>query len=57
VQLAWPVALTNFNLQFNTSVSVSATWSNVSATPLISNDQRSVTEPATGDVKAYRLKQ
>jgi len=57
LNISWPVALTNFGLQFKTILSTGTTWSNVLTTPVISGDQRIVTETNAGGGKFYRLKQ
>jgi len=54
--ISWPVALTNFGLQFKTILSTGTSWSNVLTTPVISGDQRIVTETNAGSGKFYRLK-
>jgi hypothetical protein len=56
LNISWPVALTNFGLQFKTVLSPGTTWSDVTTTPVISGDQRIVTETNAGNAKFYRLK-
>jgi uncharacterized repeat protein (TIGR01451 family) len=57
LNISWPVALTNFGLQFKTVLRTGTSWSNVSTAPVISGDQRIVTETNVGSGKFYRLKQ
>jgi hypothetical protein len=57
LNISWPVALTNFGLQFKTILNTGTSWSNVLTTPVISGDQRIVTETNAGSGKFYRLKQ
>jgi hypothetical protein len=56
LNISWPVALTNFALQFKTVLSPGTTWSDVTTTPVISGDQKVVTETNAGNSKFYRLK-
>jgi uncharacterized repeat protein (TIGR01451 family) len=56
LNISWPVALTNFGLQFKTVLSTGTSWSNVTITPVISGNQRIVTETNAGSGKFYRLK-
>src|SRR5262249_13163845 len=46
--LSWPVALTNFGLQFNTALNAGVPWANVATPPVISGDQNIVTETNSG---------
>jgi IPT/TIG domain./Domain of unknown function DUF11. len=54
--ISWPVALTNFGLQFNTAVNAGVPWANVATPPVISGDQNTVTETNDGGSRFYRLK-
>jgi len=56
LNISWPVALTNFALQFNTALNAGIVWSNVATVPVISGDQKVVTETNTTSSKYYRLK-
>jgi hypothetical protein len=56
LNISWPVALTNFGLQFKTVLSTGTSWSDDTTTPVISGDQRIVTETNAGNAKFYRLK-
>jgi hypothetical protein len=57
VSISWPVALTNFGLQFKTVLSPGTSWSDVTTVPVISGDQKVVTETTAGGGKFYRLKE
>jgi hypothetical protein len=54
--ISWPVALTNFGLQFNTAVNAGVPWANVATPPVISGDQNIVTETNSSGNRFYRLK-
>jgi hypothetical protein len=56
LNVSWPVALTNFGLQFKTALNAAIAWSNVTTTPVISGDQNIVTETNASNSKFYRLK-
>jgi hypothetical protein len=56
LNISWPVALTNFGLQFNTVLNTGVPWTNVGTPPVISGDQNVVTETNSGGGKFYRLK-
>jgi hypothetical protein len=56
LSISWPVALTNFGLQFNTVLNAGVSWANVGTAPVISGDQNIVTETNSGGSKFYRLK-
>jgi len=56
LNISWPVALTNFGLQFNTALNAGVPWANVVTPPVISGDQNVVTETNTGTNRFYRLK-
>jgi hypothetical protein len=53
--LSWPAAFGNFQLQQNTNVSTSNAWTSVAATRSTNNGFISVTFPATGSGKFFRL--
>ncbi len=56
ITLAWPLWGTNFVLQqASGAFSPSMTWSNLTVTPAISNDQSVVTLPLSGAAGFYRL--
>lgn len=54
--ISWPVALTNFALQFNTALNGGVSWSNVGTAPVTIGDQNRVTETNGGTGRFYRLK-
>jgi hypothetical protein len=56
VTISWPVALTNFGLQFKSVLSPGTSWSDDTTVPVISGDQKVVTETNPGTSKFYRLK-
>jgi len=56
VQIAWPSALTSFNLQSKQSLAANVFWSNVTTTPQIIGDEKVVTESNVTGIKYYRLK-
>jgi large repetitive protein len=56
VQISWPAALTNFALQFNTSLQPANAWTNVGTPPLTVGDQRVVIDSIGPATKYYRLK-
>ncbi len=55
VAVSWPGDLTNYVLQYRPTLDPSLLWSNVMATPILSNNQHVVTEPHTNASKYYRL--
>jgi uncharacterized repeat protein (TIGR01451 family) len=57
VKVAWPGDLTNYVLQYRPSLDPSLFWSNVTAAPVLSNNQHVVTEPHNGSARYYRLSQ
>ena len=57
VAVSWPGDLTNYVLQYRPSLDPSLFWSNMTATPILSNNVRMVTEPHTNSMKVYRLSQ
>lgn len=56
VQISWPVALSNYSLQYNTNLVASTSWSNVTTVLTIVDTNNVVTESADGAMKFYRLK-
>jgi hypothetical protein len=56
LNISWPVALTNFGLQFNPALNSGVSWANVATPPVISGDQNTVTETNTNGSRFYRLK-
>jgi large repetitive protein len=56
LNILWPVALTNFGLQFNTVLNAGVPWANVITPPVISGDQNIVTETNSGGSRFYRLR-
>lgn len=57
LNISWPVALTNFGLQFNTLLNTTNAWTNMTTVPAISGNQNVVTDTNTGSSKFYRLKE
>ena len=56
VTLAWPLWATNFGLQVASGrLPPSAAWTNLPATPILSNNEASVTLPQAGTNRYYRL--
>lgn len=55
VMISWPVAVTNYGLQFQDSLSTNAPWSSVTNTPSISGNLQFVIEPTTDSNRFYRL--
>jgi uncharacterized repeat protein (TIGR01451 family) len=56
VQIGWPLALTNFDLQYNRFLSASSEWSNILSVPLPSGTQQVIIDPIDATPKFYRLK-
>jgi hypothetical protein len=56
VRISWPVALTNFGLQFKTSLNSTNAWSNNATAPVISGSENVVTETNFEAAKFYRLR-
>jgi hypothetical protein len=56
LNISWPVALTNFALQFRASVNTTNSWTNVTTVPVISGNQNVVTDTNAGSSKFFRLK-
>jgi uncharacterized repeat protein (TIGR01451 family) len=56
VQISWPVALTNFVLQFRTNLINGSAWSDVATPPLTSGNQKFVIDPIDSVPRFYRLK-
>lgn len=55
VAISWPIAPSGFTLQYASLLTSPTSWSPVSATPSISNDQNVVLLPATGSAQFFRL--
>jgi hypothetical protein len=56
VNVSWPVALSNFVLEYRTNVSMGASWSSNAALPAVFTNQNVITETATNPAKFYRLR-
>jgi len=56
VLVSWPVSGTNFRLEENTNLSLANDWSAVGETPSTNNNFISVSLPATGSRKFFRLR-
>jgi hypothetical protein len=56
IKVSWPVALTNFGLEFKSSLGPANSWSNDPTTPVISGPDNVVTETNNGGTRFYRLK-
>jgi uncharacterized repeat protein (TIGR01451 family) len=56
IKVSWPVALTNFGLEFKSSLGAANSWSNDPTTPVISGPDNVVTETNNGATRFYRLK-
>lgn len=56
VRLLWSTNLTNYALQFSTTLVVQNLWSNVQTAPVVLSNQNTVVEPATGSTRYFRLK-
>ena len=57
VLLTWPTNATGFALQSTTNLLSPVAWTNVSPGPVVINGQNTVTNPASGTNKFYRLSQ
>ena len=57
VQVAWPMGLSNFTLQFIPALATNTFWSNSTLTPTISGTNLTVLDDSTNPSKFYRLKQ
>jgi uncharacterized repeat protein (TIGR01451 family) len=55
VRVGWPLDLSNYVLQAKNVLVTNSFWSNVTAAVIISNNQNTVTEPATNSSRFYRL--
>ncbi len=53
----WPAALTNFTLQFKSTLATNIYWSNLGSVPIISGTNKFVIEPDTSSSRFYRLQQ
>jgi hypothetical protein len=53
--LSWPLAASNYKLQFNPNLSASGVWSNLPAIPATNGNLLSVTVTNTGATMFYRL--
>jgi len=56
VRISWPVALTNYSLEFKTNLSAGTLWSSVSTAPTISGSERVVVQTNTISPSFFRLK-
>jgi uncharacterized repeat protein (TIGR01451 family) len=56
VQVAWPSALTNFDLQYAAFLSTNTDWSNVLTSPFSVGDQQFIIDPIDASSRFYRLK-
>ena len=56
MKIAWPVLLTNYDLQFNNVMGSSLNWSNLNTSPTVLGTNKFVIEPATKPSRFYRLK-
>ena len=56
MQVSWPSALTDFQLQYNTTLSNNSPWSNVLAPPITIGEETFVIDPMDSQGKFYRLK-
>jgi len=56
VQVSWPAALANYNLEFKPLLATTNYWSNVVTAPQIIGNESVVTETNVGAMKYYRLK-
>jgi hypothetical protein len=55
IRLSWPVALTNFSLESRTNLLLGG-WSSILTAPVISGNQRVVTQTNSGAASFYHLK-
>jgi hypothetical protein len=55
VLLAWPLWATNFTLQEATNALSGNSWTNLTVTPTIINNENVITIPIGGSLKLYRL--
>ena len=56
VEVSWPVALSNYALQFKNTLATNGGWSSATSAPVISGNERVVTETNPGPRRFYRLK-
>jgi hypothetical protein len=56
VRLAWPVALSNFNLEYKPLLANTNYWSNVPTPPVVSGSENVVNETNTNPKRFYRLR-
>ncbi|MFO1477651.1 MAG: IPT/TIG domain-containing protein [Verrucomicrobiota bacterium] len=57
VQVSWPLALSNFTLQYIPALSPDNNWSNLPALPDTTTGSNVVLDPVTNAARIYRLKQ
>jgi uncharacterized repeat protein (TIGR01451 family) len=55
--ISWPALLTNYNLQFNSTLGTGINWSNVTTAPTIAGTNKFVIEPLIPPSRYYRLKE
>lgn len=56
IELSWPLAASNYTLQFRTNLSAGAAWANEPTPPATNGNSLTVTLPNTGATRFYRLK-
>jgi uncharacterized repeat protein (TIGR01451 family) len=56
VAISWPAALTNYVLEYVSSINSNASWSAITTPPAISGGVSTITETNLGAAKFYRLK-
>ena len=56
LRISWPVLLTNYTLQYISTLSTNSFWSNVTTTPSIIGSERLVLETNNTPARFYRLK-
>src|SRR6266404_402498 len=57
VVLTWPTNPAGFALQFATNLAAPTFWTNATPSPALVNGQNAVTNPVSGTMRFYRLKQ
>jgi uncharacterized repeat protein (TIGR01451 family) len=55
VRVSWPVALTNYGLQYTPALTTLSAWSNVTSQPGISGSESFITESNSSPARFYRL--
>jgi len=56
VRVSWPIALSNFTLQFVGPLGPNNFWSNFPTPPTVTTTNIQVTDPETNGARFYRLK-